>query len=160
MAVFRGQHFWCLMHLTISLMLVVLDAFYRNSAWAQGLLDKSLGASGSVILSQVSNPIPPKPPQQPIPIPQPPPEPPLELPSPTLSESFERPNIPGTITVARFEFDGNTAFSDEKLTEVTAKFTKRLLTFASLLQAEAVVTKLYTDAGYINSGAVIPSGQT
>ncbi len=91
---------------------------------------------------------------------QPPPETPLELPSPTLSESFERLNIPGTITVARFEFDGNTAFSDEKLIEVTAKFTNRPLTFAELLQAEAVVTKLYTDAGYINSGAVIPSGQT
>lgn len=96
---------------------------------------------------------------EPISIPHTPPQPPLKQ-IPTLPSSQERSNLPGSITVTRFEFDGNTAFSDEKLTEVTAPFTNRPLTFAELLQAEAAVTKLYTDAGYINSGAVIPSGQT
>jgi hemolysin activation/secretion protein len=43
---------------------------------------------------------------------------------------------------------------------VTAPFVGRPISFAELLQAEAAVTKLYTGAGYINSGAVIPAGQT
>jgi hemolysin activation/secretion protein len=49
-------------------------------------------------------------------------------------------------------------FSDEDLAEVTKPFTGEV-TFAELLEAEAAVTKHYTDAGYINSGAVIPAGQ-
>ncbi|MCU0542222.1 MAG: BamA/TamA family outer membrane protein [Oscillatoriaceae cyanobacterium Prado104] len=54
---------------------------------------------------------------------------------------------------------GNTAFSSEALAKVTAEFTNKPISFAELLQAEAAVTKLYVDAGYINSGAVIPAGQ-
>ncbi|WP_138500829.1 ShlB/FhaC/HecB family hemolysin secretion/activation protein [Nostoc sp. PA-18-2419] len=108
------------------------------------------------ILSQVLDS---KPPKQPIPIPQPRLKPDLELPFQT-PPSEERLDLPQTIIVSKFEFDGNTAFSDKKLTEVTAQFTKRSLTFAELLQVEAAITKLYTDAGYINCGAVIPAGQT
>lgn len=111
------------------------------------------------ILSQSPNPIPPRNPEQPTPQPQPLPRNPLE-PPPTIPSSPERPVLPGTITVTRFEFEGNTAFSDQELTEVTVPFTNRLITFAELLQAEAAVTKLYTSAGYINSGAVIPANQT
>jgi hemolysin activation/secretion protein len=104
-------------------------------------------------------PLPPKPPE-PISLPQPSPETPLELPTPAVPSPEELPGIPGTITVTRFEFVGNTAFSDKELTQVTAPFTNRPLTFAELLQAEAAVTKLYTEAGYVNSGAVIPAEQT
>jgi hemolysin activation/secretion protein len=43
---------------------------------------------------------------------------------------------------------------------VTAPFTHRPITFAELLQAEAAVTQLYTEAGYINSGAIIAADQT
>ncbi|MBH8567016.1 ShlB/FhaC/HecB family hemolysin secretion/activation protein [Nostoc sp. CENA67] len=107
------------------------------------------------ILSQVLDSQPPKPP----PIPQPPSKPDLELPLQTLPSSGERFDLPQSIIVSKFEFDGNTAFSDEKLSEVTAKFTKRSLTFAELLQVEATITQLYTDAGYLNCGAVIPAGQ-
>ncbi|WP_229546755.1 ShlB/FhaC/HecB family hemolysin secretion/activation protein [Nostoc sp. CHAB 5836] len=99
-------------------------------------------------------------PKQPIPIPQPPPEPFLELPPQTFPSSEEPLDLPESIVVSKFEFDGNTAFSDEKLTKVTAQFTKRSLTFVELLQVEAAIAKLYTDAGYINCGAVIPAGQT
>ncbi len=65
-----------------------------------------------------------------------------------------------TIAVERFEFEGNTAFSDRELASVTQQFTGRPLTFAELLAAEAAVTQRYVDAGYINSGAVILANQT
>jgi hemolysin activation/secretion protein len=103
-------------------------------------------------------PLPPTTPE-PVPLPQPSPQPPLEIPSPVPSPE-NRLEIPGTITVTRFQFEGNTAFSDRQLAEVTAPFTNRPITFAELLEAESAVSKLYTDAGYINSGAVIPAGQT
>jgi hemolysin activation/secretion protein len=108
------------------------------------------------ILSQVLD----SKPKQPIPIPQPRLEPFLELPPQTFPSSEEPLDLPESIIVSKFEFDGNTAFSDEKLTKVTAQFTKRSLTFIELLQVEATIAKLYTDAGYINCGAVIPAGQT
>ncbi|MEG3436959.1 ShlB/FhaC/HecB family hemolysin secretion/activation protein [Pannus brasiliensis CCIBt3594] len=103
-------------------------------------------------------PLPPQTPE-PVPLPRPAPEAPLELPSPSFPAP-ETPDVPGSITVTRFEFEGNTAFSNRQLQEVTAPFTGRPIAFSELLQAEAAVTKLYTDAGYINSGAVIPAGQT
>ncbi|WP_245602634.1 ShlB/FhaC/HecB family hemolysin secretion/activation protein [Gloeothece verrucosa] len=108
-------------------------------------------------MSQSPNPIPSSPPQHPSP--QPLPEVPPKSPTPTPSSSPYPSNIPGTITVSRFEFEGNTVFSNEELAKITAPFTKRPLTFAQLLQVEAAVTKLYTDAGYINSGAIIPANQ-
>ncbi|MEG4587040.1 ShlB/FhaC/HecB family hemolysin secretion/activation protein [Microcoleus sp. MOSTC5] len=109
---------------------------------------------------QLPNPIAPEPPlPRPIPAPQPAPEPPLNIPVPAPLPPPETPDIPGTVIVEKFEFVGNTAFSSEELAKVTAEFTNKPLTFAELLQVEAAVTKLYVDAGYINSGAVIPAGQ-
>jgi hemolysin activation/secretion protein len=120
-------------------------------------LDKAL------ILSQLpspTGPIPPAPPPKPIPTPQPSPTPPLEeTPSPP-PESPQRPEIPGTIRIQRFEFEGNTAFSNEQLSKATADFLNRPITFAELLQVENDITNLYIKAGYINSGAVIPADQT
>ena len=115
-----------------------------------------------ILSQQVPNPILPRPPEQPVPIPQPSPEPPIDI-TPSKPPGEEpRLEIPGTIIIKKFEFEGNTEkiFSDEKLNENTAKFTNRPITFAELLQVESLITKLYTDAGYINSGAVIPAGQT
>ena len=102
--------------------------------------------------------LPPKLPE-PILIPQPEPETPLDLPPATIPSSEGLPELPGSITVIRFEFEGNTAFSDEELAEVTAPFINKPIAFAQLLQAEAAVTRLYANRGYINSGAVIPVGQ-
>ncbi|MBD2303550.1 ShlB/FhaC/HecB family hemolysin secretion/activation protein [Nostoc sp. FACHB-190] len=111
-------------------------------------------------LAQVPNPIIPRQPEQPSPQPpSPPPEIPLQLPpsfTPTPSIS---PDIPGTIIVKEFIFEGNTAFSDSQLAEVTKDFRDKPISFAQLLQAEALINKKYTDAGYINSGAVIPENQ-
>ncbi|MCC5608456.1 BamA/TamA family outer membrane protein [Nostoc sp. CHAB 5834] len=131
------------------------DQFLQNPVLTTGL-SKLNQLRLDPILSQVLD----SEPKQPIPIPQPQPEPALELPPKTFPSSEEGLDLPESIIVRKFEFDGNTAFSDEKLTKITAQFTKRSLTFVELLEVEATITKLYTDAGYINCGAVIPAGQT
>ncbi len=143
-----GQPFWCLLNISLALS-VTLSC------------DRALAQIPILRPQEQTIPptLPPKPPE-PIPIPQPAPETPLKPPTTAVPSFKERLGIPGTITVSRFEFVDNTAFSGEKLTEVTAPFTNRPITFAEMLQAEAAVTRLYTDAGYINSGAVIPAEQT
>ncbi|HEY9709662.1 MAG TPA: POTRA domain-containing protein, partial [Oculatellaceae cyanobacterium] len=111
-------------------------------------------------LSQVPRPITPRPPEQPTPTLPATQEEPLQLTPPTPPRPPNRPDIPGNITIERFDFVGNTAFSNEELAEVIKPFTGKPITFAELLQAEAAVSKKYTDAGYINSGAIIPANQT
>lgn len=64
--------------------------------------------------------------------------------------------VPGKITVERFEVEGSTVFSAEKLAEVLQPFTKRPLSFAELMQVRSVITQLYLDNGYSTSGAFIP----
>jgi hemolysin activation/secretion protein len=60
------------------------------------------------------------------------------------------------ITVEEFRFEGNTAFSQEELAEITQPFTDRQLSFSELLQARSEVTKFYVSRGYVTSGAYIP----
>ena len=60
------------------------------------------------ISPSVPNPILPRPPQQSVPIPQPIPQPPLDLPPASIPNPEERPELPGSITVNGFEFEGNT----------------------------------------------------
>lgn len=104
-----------------------------------------------------------------FPVPQPPPPPELPTPAPLPSpEDLLPPAVPApvppeivpdaseTITIERFVFEGNTAFSDEELAEITAPFTGRPITFAELLQARSAVTERYITQGYITSGALIP----
>ena len=102
------------------------------------------------------------PPQKPTPVPTPKPIPttPLVVPTPSIPVLPTEPTILGTIIVKEFTFEGNTAFSSETLAQITEPFLNRPLSFAELLAAESAITKYYTDAGYINSGAVIPAGQT
>ncbi len=112
-------------------------------------------------ISQLPNPIQPREPELPPPtLPQPPEPSPLQPTQPTPIEGEVRPEIPGTIRVDRFEFEGNTAFSDRELAEITKSFVGREITFAELIAAEAAVTQKYLAAGYINSGAVIPANQS
>lgn len=94
------------------------------------------------------------------------PQPPVRLPPPDQLLQSPAPipptpqpvpgKIPETITIEQFEFEGNTAFSDEELAKVTEPFTKRRSSFAELFQARSAVTQHYLDRGYITSGAFIP----
>jgi hemolysin activation/secretion protein len=112
-------------------------------------------------IGQLPNPIQPREPELPAPtLPESPQPSPLQPTPLTPVPGDSRPEIPGTIRVSRFEFEGNTAFSDRELAEVTQQFAGRDITFAELIAAEAAVTQKYVAAGYINSGAVIPANQT
>ncbi|MFB2971006.1 ShlB/FhaC/HecB family hemolysin secretion/activation protein [Aerosakkonema sp. BLCC-F183] len=123
-------------------------------------ISETINYTPDVQISQLPNPILPTEPELPPPtLPQPQPSPLQRTPT-TPSPSQTPLEIPGTIRVERFEFEGNTAFSDRELAEVTKQFTGREINFAELLQAEAAVTNKYTQAGYVNSGAVIPANQT
>lgn len=158
----RGEHCrFFRLNLAILLILEVPIACFISPVWSRDLNRAFCCTKSTLILSQVPNPIPPRQPEQPTPVPQPQPKPPLDV-TPTPPPTPERPEAPGSVTVKQFEFVGNTekVISDEQLRAATKAFTNRPISFAELLQVEAVVTKLYTDAGYINSGAVIPAGQT
>lgn len=63
------------------------------------------------------------------------------------------------IIVKNFDFIGNTAFSNSQLAELVKSFTQRKITFTELLEVEKIITNLYTENGYINSGAIINAGQ-
>lgn len=100
----------------------------------------------------------PREPQLPLtPEPLPPPEELLPTtPTTPLTPEVSPVTVPDKFTIERFEFIGNTAFSNSQLAEVTAEFTGRPLTFAELLEARSAITKLYVDNGYVTSGALIP----
>ena len=118
-------------------------------------------------LAQIPNPIPPRPSEQPIQTPTNPPTP-VELDPPETPSLEELPAIPGSITVTKFEFEGNTAFSDEELSKTVQQFTGRPISFSELLQAEEAIRNKYTEGCqsniekpcYINSGAFISANQT
>ena len=73
---------------------------------------------------------------------------------PPLDPSFLEPTV--RIVVKRFEFTGNTVFSKRQLATVVAPFTGRAVSSEELEAARVAVTKLYIDAGYISSGALLP----
>ncbi len=106
----------------------------------------------------VFNPVEPQPPALPEPEPLPSPDELLQPPAspPTTAPPLLPDNIPGTITVERFEVIGSTIFSPEELAAVTAPFTQRPIAFAQLLQVQDAIAELYIQQGYITSGAFIP----
>ncbi|MBD2386225.1 ShlB/FhaC/HecB family hemolysin secretion/activation protein [Cylindrospermum sp. FACHB-282] len=111
-------------------------------------------------LGQIPNPILPKQPELTPGSPQQP-QAPLQQPAaPTPLPKEVQGQIPGRIRVERFEFEGNTAFSDRQLAEVTKALIGREITFAELISAETAVTQKYVESGYVNSGAVISANQT
>ncbi|MEM6252871.1 MAG: ShlB/FhaC/HecB family hemolysin secretion/activation protein [Cyanobacteria bacterium P01_D01_bin.156] len=105
--------------------------------------------------------LPPEPaepiPEPPAPLPSPedllplPPTPP-DLPEPGL-------DVPGTVVVERFEVIGSTVFSEAELAAATQDYVNRPITFTELFEARSAVTQLYLDAGYVSSGAFLPSDQ-
>jgi hemolysin activation/secretion protein len=80
-----------------------------------------------------------------------PPIPPLEDPrlAPTADPALE-------LFVARWLFEGNTAYSDVELRAVVEPWTGRAIGPAELQSARDALTLHYVDAGYFTSGALIP----
>lgn len=98
----------------------------------------------------------------PPPLPLPPAEPPPALPQPILPPLPSEPPIGAPtfpqvrVFVRAVRVTGSTVFSQEDLAQVTAPYVNRELTTEDLESLRLALTRLYIDAGYINSGAVIP----
>ncbi len=59
------------------------------------------------------------------------------------------------IEVKRFGFEANTAFSDDELAAVVARYQGRVVTLEQLDAARQALTRHYVVHGYINSGAIL-----
>ncbi|MGL5077944.1 MAG: ShlB/FhaC/HecB family hemolysin secretion/activation protein, partial [Waterburya sp.] len=55
-----------------------------------------------------------------------------------------------------FEIVGSSVFSQDKLEQVVKSYRDRPISLSELFQARNEITKLYTNQGYVNSGAYIP----
>lgn len=64
--------------------------------------------------------------------------------------------IPAEIVVRDFDIVGSSVFSQQELDRAISTYRDRPLTLPELFQARSVITKLYTDKGYVSSGAYIP----
>ncbi|ELS00294.1 ShlB/FhaC/HecB family hemolysin secretion/activation protein, partial [Gloeocapsa sp. PCC 73106] len=97
-------------------------------------------------------------PNTPLELPEEQQEPILEIPSiqPNIIPSE---TIPRQVKIKSFEFIGNTVFTKEELETAVAQFINQEISFTQLLQIEAMITNLYMQSGYVNSGAVIEAGQ-
>lgn len=86
-----------------------------------------------------------------------PPDTSSELPPlPTLPEENGLLSTLDRVYVEAFRFDGNHIFSDTELADLTKDYIKRQISAEELQEAKNLITKHYVDAGYINSGAIIP----
>ncbi|MEH2347599.1 MAG: ShlB/FhaC/HecB family hemolysin secretion/activation protein [Nostoc sp.] len=113
-------------------------------------------------LAQTSNPQPSPPgqlPVNPLPsdvLPQLPNQEQL-LPAPQLPEQLtpeeDDPNV--KFRVDRIEVVGSTVFQPEDFAPITAPFLGREVSFAELSQVKDAIAKLYTDQGYVTTGALI-----
>lgn len=65
-------------------------------------------------------------------------------------------DIPEKIVVKNFDVVGSSVFSPQELNQVVKSYRNRPLTLPELFQARSAITKLYTEKGYVSSGAYIP----
>jgi hemolysin activation/secretion protein len=112
------------------------------------------------ITAQVPRVITPRQPELPPPTLPPEQQPPVIETPPPIQPTEPRLDISSVVQVAEFRLVGNTAFSEEELNKIVEPFIGKKITFTELLQAEQAITNLYVQAGYINSSAVIPAGQS
>ena len=73
-----------------------------------------------------------------------------------ITQNFDSEKVPEQIVVKDFDVVGSSVFSQKELSQAIADYRNRPLTLPELFQARSVITKLYTDKGYVNSGAYIP----
>ena len=71
------------------------------------------------------------------------------------SQIPEPDNLNVKFKIERIEVIGSTIFKPEDFAAVTSSFVGRELTFVELLQIKDAITKLYTDKGYVTTGALI-----
>lgn len=77
-------------------------------------------------------------------------------PLPELPPVPERPSSGVAVFVRDIRIEGNTVFPDDELEDLVAPFEGRPVATEELLELRDRLTRHYVDAGYINSGAVIP----
>jgi len=75
---------------------------------------------------------------------------------PAIPPDEQRLSAAPSVRVEKFIFEGNQVFDEATLSEVVAEYTQRLITAEELQAAKNAITQFYIDAGYINSGAIIP----
>ena len=117
--------------------------------------------SAEFYLSQVPESVPPR--RTPKPLPRTLPETKPNPLKPNLNRSPNSntlPPIPGKIVVQKFEFLGHTAFTTEELMQATQHLIGKPISFVELLQVETLITQLYAEGGYVNSGAYLAAGQS
>lgn len=73
-----------------------------------------------------------------------------------LGQHLASNEIPEQIVVKDFEIVGSSVFTQQELKLAIASYRNRPLTLPELFQARSIITKLYTDQGYVNSGAYLP----
>ncbi|BAY01252.1 ShlB/FhaC/HecB family hemolysin secretion/activation protein [Anabaena sp. CCAP 1446/1C] len=78
--------------------------------------------------------------------------PPLELPDQSIPGQDD---ANAKFQVDRIEVVGSTVFTPEQFAAITNPFVGKELTFVELLQIKDVITKFYTDKGYVTTGALI-----
>jgi hemolysin activation/secretion protein len=87
------------------------------------------------------------------------PLPPAEslLKDPSILKPVAPPETSGDlkIKVDRFEVVGSTVFTAADFDAITKPFIGRELSFTDVLQVRSAITKLYTDKGYITTGALV-----
>lgn len=98
---------------------------------------------------------PDEPDRLPAPDLEPLPEPIFELP-PLQQPSHERTDDSASFMLNAVEIEGNTALSDTVLQELAAPYVGRPVTVEELFQLRDAMTLAYVNAGYVNSGAVLP----
>ena len=81
---------------------------------------------------------------------------PVLPPLPMLPPVMERPSAGLTIAVREIRLQGNRVFSDADLAPLLAEYEDREVAAEDLLELRDRITRRYVEAGYINSGAVIP----
>ncbi len=61
------------------------------------------------------------------------------------------------VFVRQIRVSGTTVFSDAELAAVTQDYVNRFVTSEDLEALRLALTRLYVNAGYVNSGAILPS---
>jgi len=90
-----------------------------------------------------------------VPEPQAPPKLP-EIKAPSLTPGAPTLSQGARVAARAFRFTGNTVVPEAELQALAAPFVGRELGNAELEELRQLITRRYIDAGYINSGAVIP----